>query len=102
MKLVILDILWVVDLEQAGGLHGVIWWLMLVVGYLFILMAGFFVNGSDYVFVLMMVIVFLFNGGGWVFCLMLVVGFLFIVMVRFFVYGSDWVFVLIVVAVFFV
>ena len=32
---------------------------MLVVGYLFILMAGFFVNGSDYAFVLMMVIVFL-------------------------------------------
>ena len=31
---------------------------MLVVGYLFIVMAGFFVNGSDYVFVLMMVIVF--------------------------------------------
>ena len=32
--------------------------LMLVVGFLFIVMAGFFVNGSDYVFVLMMGIVF--------------------------------------------
>ena len=41
---------------------------MLVVGYLFIVMAGCFVYGSDYVF-----------------CLMVVVGFSFMVVAKFFV-----------------
>ena len=42
----------------------------MVVGFLFMVVAEFFVYGSGWVFVLMVVAVrFLFNGGGWLFCL---------------------------------
>ena len=48
---------------------------MLVVSYLFIMMAGFFVYGIDCFYV---------NNGDYVFCLMVVVGFLFMVVASFF------------------
>ena len=63
--------------------------LKVVVGYLFIVMAEFFVYGSNCVFVLMVVTMFFVYGGGCVFCLMVVVGFLFIVVAEFFIYGSG-------------
>ena len=91
---------------------------MLQLCFLFKGGGGFFVCGCSWIFCLMVVVGFVFimvarflfivwldfcvYGGGWVFCLMLVVGFLFIVMTRFFVYGSDCAFVLMVVIVFFV
>ena len=57
---------------------------MLVVGFLFIVMARFFVYGSGWVFVLMMVDIVFVYGGGWVFCLMVVDGL--------YVNGGGWIF----------